>query len=93
MSTLSPEQIDAIRRMSKGELITLHFSLGMYIRNEFGLWQGNDKLLRACYPEVSDPYLREIVMHDPDGASRRIIEALWEKMQAPRQRTHDVRGD
>lgn len=81
LSTLSEEEKESLRATPREELILYHFSLGLYIRNQFGLWQGNDELLRSCYPEVADPYLREIVMHDPDGASSRIIEALWERVR------------
>ncbi len=81
MSTLSPKQIDAIRHIPHADLITLHFSLGMSIRNTFGLWKENDDLLRACFPDASDPYLREIVMHDPDRASGVIVKALWERLR------------
>ena len=49
-------------------------------RSDEDCGQGNDELLRSCYPEVTDPYLKEIVMHDPDGASRRLVEALWERL-------------
>ena len=83
MSTLSPDQLDAIRHMSEGELITLHFGLGMYIRNGFGLWQRNDDLLESCCSEIDDPWLRRIVMHEPDKASEVIVKALWERLQSP----------
>jgi hypothetical protein len=81
MSTLTPDELDAIGHMSEGELISLHFSLGMRIRNEFGLWQGNDDLLASCCPDVTDPYMLMIIKHDPDGASGRIIDALWKRLQ------------
>ena len=69
--------------MSEGELISLHFSLGMHIRNEFGLWQGgNDGLLASCFPDVTDPYMLMIIKQDPDRASGVIIEALCERVRS-----------
>lgn len=82
MSTMTADDLTALRDTPKGSLIQYHFSLGMYIRNEFGLWQGNDELLRSCYPEVTDSYLLEIIKQDPDGASTRIIEGLWRRLQS-----------
>ncbi len=42
---LPDEDKERLRALSASDLIDLHFSLGMYIRNAFGLWQGNDSLL------------------------------------------------
>ena len=55
--------------MKKKDLISLHFGLGEYIRNEFGLWQGNSELLESCFPGGYPP--------DPDEISGVIIEAVW----------------
>ncbi len=46
-----------------------HFRLGMYVRNTFGLWQGNESLLEECGTE------------DPDKASGVILGALWCRVQ------------
>ncbi len=54
--------------MTHADLVTLHFGLGLAIRNEFGLLAGNKSLLAACgSPD----------MH-PDSASAVIIRTLWE---------------
>ena len=55
--------------MEKGDLICLHSNLGLFIRDEFGLWKGNTELLAACQE-----------MH-PDEASSRIIEEAWRKLR------------
>jgi len=39
--------------MSKYELVDLHFYMGMQIRNDFGLWTGNKKLMESCQ-KISD---------------------------------------
>jgi len=81
MSTMTADELTALRDTPKCSLILYHFSLGMYIRNTFGLWQGNDDLLASCFPDVTDPYMLMIIKHDPVRASGVIIEALWERLQ------------
>ena len=46
----------------------LHFSLGAYIRNNFGLWGGNRALLDDCGVD------------DADDASGVILRALYRKL-------------
>jgi hypothetical protein len=56
-------------------LMDLHFGLGHHIRNEFGLWSGNDALLESCRILTGDRNLHV------DDASMVIIRALWEKVK------------
>jgi len=65
MLILNGEQKTAIAALSESELITLHFSLGMAIRNAFGLHEPNSRLLAACG-----------VPH-PDDAAGVIVRELW----------------
>jgi hypothetical protein len=53
---------------NKDHLNSMHFGLGLWIRNRYGLWRGNDKLiLSACgFPCHSD------------DASGKILEAVWQ---------------
>lgn len=69
LAELKAEDKAHIRAMKKDDLIDLHFSLGMYIRNHLGLWQGNEALLADCGR-----------IH-PDDASGVILEALWAELQ------------
>jgi len=62
---LDDEHKVAIAAMPKEELINLHFSLGLAIRNAFGFWDSKSPLLRACQS-----------MH-PDDVSDQIIDELW----------------
>ena len=41
-STMSTDDLAELRDTPKGSQIMFHFGPGIYIRNEFGLWQGND---------------------------------------------------
>ena len=46
---LSPEDRAQLATMERNDLVSrLHFGLGMAIRNELGLWHGNEKLLEDC---------------------------------------------
>ena len=63
------------------ELINLHINLGEYIRNEFGLWSGNDDLMLSCCKIAKTDKIHE------DTASTIIIEALWERLRE----THKLR--
>jgi hypothetical protein len=59
------EELVKITQMSEDDLINLHFGLGQWIRNNFGLWRGNQDLMQATGAL------------DPDDASGEIIKALW----------------
>jgi hypothetical protein len=61
--------------MTEDDLTDFHFSLGHHIRNEFGLWSGNDALLESCRISSGNENLHV------DDASMVIIKALWEKLK------------
>lgn len=65
----TPAEKALIRSMTKSELSHFHFDLGLWIRNNFGLWRGNNKLLKACGCDHADP------------ASGVILEALWRRLK------------
>jgi hypothetical protein len=66
--TLTPQEKKALKNNSEENLILFHFDLAMNIRNEFGMWAGNDDLIRSC------------VEFEPDGASMAIVEAVWKEL-------------
>ena len=55
MATMHIEDLATVRDTPRENLTLYHFGLGMYIRNQFGLWQGNDDLWRSCCQEVDGP--------------------------------------
>jgi hypothetical protein len=61
--------------MVEEDLTDFHFSLGHHIRNEFGLWSGNDALLESCHIIAGKQDLHV------DEASMVIIKALWKKVR------------
>ena len=60
--------------MAKTDLILFHHGGGTGIRNDFGLWRGNDKLIGSCGKGQQ--------VH-PDSCSMLIIEAVWDLLQVP----------
>jgi hypothetical protein len=70
MMILEGEHKVALAVMREEDLFNLHFSLGMAIRNAFGLHVPWSKLLSSCG-----------VVH-PEDASGVIIQALWRRLRA-----------
>ena len=68
---LDDEQKIALATLQEDDLINLHFSLGMSIRNAFGvgLHHADSKLLASCNTAIH-----------PDDVSEVIIKALWEQL-------------
>ena len=61
--------------MDEEDLIELHFSLGVYVRNEFGLWGENRDLMESCRSVSGEAYLHE------DDAAMVIVTELWERVR------------
>lgn len=70
------EELAKITQMSEGDLIDLHFGLGQWIRNNFGLWKENLELMQATGAI------------DPDDASGVIVKALWQRLQDELPKVH-----
>ena len=87
-----------IKNCDEEDLINYHFTLGQMVRNEFGLWQGNIKLLKDClkvqrvkyhgeYKYCKDFYKKsqaKIKIIHPDDASMVIIRELKRKLNDSR---------
>ena len=78
MTVLEGEHKIALAIMRKEDLVDLHFSLGMAIRNAFGLHEPGSKLLASCNNAIH-PNTSYNATH-PDDASGVIIQALWIKL-------------
>lgn len=65
-----------IAAMSQDDLFALHLGLGMWIRNNLGLWSENSALLESARAQ------------NPDDASVVIIEALWRRLQEETPKVH-----
>ncbi|MEM9158615.1 MAG: DUF6794 domain-containing protein [Verrucomicrobiota bacterium] len=71
VSEMSEEDKIYVVTRKEDDLIQFHMGWGMGIRNRFGLWAGNKKLLASCGSRW---------MH-PDGASGVIIHSVWERLR------------
>jgi hypothetical protein len=67
---------ETIAAMLEDDLIDFHLGLGLWIRNAFGLWKEDSKLLEATGER------------DPDDAALAIIRALWQSLRRERMRLH-----
>ena len=67
--------------LDEGELVNLHFTFGVFIRNQFGLWNENADLLNDCRK------LSGITFMNADDAAAFIIGELWKRLN----KTHKLR--
>lgn len=70
-----------LANMLEDELPQLHFTLGSYIINKFGLLSGNTQLMESCRLESGGKLQNE------EEAAAVIIKALWQRLQ----QTHKLR--
>jgi len=80
IASLSDREKATIAAMAESDLIGLHFGLGMWIRNNLGLWQGNDALMQAIRA-------RDQAIH-PDDVSMAMIAAVWERLREDVPKVH-----
>ena len=69
---MTPREKEQLRATPAEELVLLHFSLGLRIRNRQGFWRGNVRLIESC--TGSD------TIH-PDDASFEVIRRAWRSLQ------------
>ncbi len=69
---MSERDRERLANMPQEDLITLHSSLGEWIRNALGLGGGNEELLKACGSESLQP----------DAASMVIIREAWKRLRS-----------
>jgi hypothetical protein len=67
--TLTPPEKEALKNTLEENLIAFHLSLAKNIREQFGLWEGNDKLIKACRA------------NNADDSSMIIVREVWEKLK------------
>jgi hypothetical protein len=78
MSTADREEFAGL---SEDDLIQMHFGMGMGIRNQFGLWEGNNALLGDCAAAKGLSGDFSWLSIDPNDASTIILTALWRHLQ------------
>ena len=73
---VSAEEQEKIRLMKVDDLVELHFGLGQWVRNYFGLWGVNPALLLATGERTAD------------DASAVLIRAFWNELQCGLTKIH-----
>jgi hypothetical protein len=81
ISDMSLKDRIIVANMAEIELSLLHANLGEYIRNEFGLWSGNQDLMTSCCFFAKKENVQQ------DEASSIIIGELWKRLR----KTHKLR--
>lgn len=67
------EKAELLAINDESALHQFHFSLGLYVRNHFGLWSEDSELMKKA--DWSE---------DADEVSHQIIVSLWRKLKAGR---------
>lgn len=80
VSEMSLRDKTEIANMREDELVDLHVSVGIYIRNEFRLWEKNEALVKSCRSVSGKDRL------DVDDASSVIIRELWKRIRTTRSK-------
>ncbi|MBZ0217508.1 MAG: hypothetical protein K8F25_13195, partial [Fimbriimonadaceae bacterium] len=65
------EKAEIVAIGDESDLARFHFSLGLYVRNHFGLWSEDSELMKKA--DWSE---------DADDISHQIIVCLWQKLRA-----------
>ena len=74
MSEMKLQDLTKLAKMAESDLVTLHSTVGIWIRNNF-VYPRNDKLLQSCREVSRDKYLHFAQLHMV------VIRELWKKLQ------------
>jgi len=72
-----PEEMQKVAAMKKEDLDGLHFSLGLWVRNNTGLYRGNEALIK----DIKKRNVDMAMFLGEDEMSSLIIKALWARLQ------------
>lgn len=76
LSMVDESEQTKIAAMDSDDIYTLHFGLGVWIRNHMGFYAGNDQLLQATGAT------------EPDDASMVILRAFRDRLRADQPKIH-----
>lgn len=71
LSGMPEKDKELVKNTKEGDLIKFHHGWGTGIRNYYGLWRGNDELIKSACGKPCHP----------DDASMVIIKAVWQQLQ------------
>jgi hypothetical protein len=69
---LKPEDVEKIKRGTEQDMIDYHFGLGLWIRNNWGLWKGG-RLAK---------WFNEQGIHHPDDMSGIVLHSFWRHLNS-----------
>lgn len=72
--TLPAESLDQLKALAEKDIINTHFGLGMYVRNHFGLWNRESRIMQDAKQRFN--------ITDEDDVSAEIIRLLWDRLRA-----------
>ncbi len=67
---LPADVVSQMKQGSQDDMIQYHFSIGMWIRNKWGLWQGS----------MLSKYLDSLGVKEPDEQSGVILNTFWRRL-------------
>ncbi len=68
---LSPGEIDTLKsKKSEDDLVDYHFGLGLWMRNNWGLWRGSRL----------NKYFNDLGIYHPDDISGIILDSYWRRL-------------
>jgi len=81
-----PEEINHVKSLEREDMAMFHHSVGMEIRNDYGLWNEDNPLTMQWFEDHGkDNHIDEngVDCHPnhPDQVSGDILEMIWEKVQ------------
>lgn len=85
VDALDESSQQVLRSMPIAELASLHYSWGMDIRNEFGLWNSDHPLTKRWHEKPEERDIQNEVDHSidhPDHISMEIMRGVWKKVNA-----------
>jgi hypothetical protein len=74
MAEMKLKDLIKLAKMKEDDLVSLHYTVGMWIRNNF-VYPRNEKLLESCREVSGDKYLHWAQMHMV------ILHELWKRLQ------------
>ena len=80
MAEMALKDLTKLAKMKEDNLVNLHYTVGMWIRNNF-VYPRNEKLLESCREVSGDKYLHYAQMHMV------ILHELWKRLQ----KTHKLK--
>jgi hypothetical protein len=66
--TMTNQEKLLLEHTPEENLIMIHFGWAVNMRNEFGMWQGNEDLIESCG------------VANPDDASMVIVREVWKRL-------------